>query len=119
MIKRLFDRIKGRLAAAAAVTSVALALATPVYAGKLESTAETTTYHRVQVDRTGVFYREAGPANAPTMVLLHGFPSSAREFDALILGVATKVMSNYTNHIVKTPLDGFMKGNEWQSPKAA
>lgn len=36
----------------------------------------------------------------------------------VILGVATKVMSNYTNHIVHTPLDGFMHGNEWTKPVA-
>lgn len=34
----------------------------------------------------------------------------------VVLGVATKVISNYTNHIVHTPLDGFMKGNEWTKP---
>ncbi len=34
----------------------------------------------------------------------------------VILGVATKVMSNYTNHIVHTELDGFMAGNEWTKP---
>lgn len=37
----------------------------------------------------------------------------------VVLGVATKVMSNYTNHIVHTPLDAFMKGNEWSKPAAA
>jgi AhpD family alkylhydroperoxidase len=31
----------------------------------------------------------------------------------VVLGVATKVMSNYTNHIAHTELDAFMKGNEW------
>lgn len=31
----------------------------------------------------------------------------------VVLGVATKVMSNYTNHLSGTPLDAFMKGNEW------
>jgi AhpD family alkylhydroperoxidase len=36
----------------------------------------------------------------------------------VVLGVATKVMSNYTNHIVHTPLDDFMKGNEWSKPEA-
>lgn len=34
----------------------------------------------------------------------------------VVLGVATKVMSNYTNHIVHTPLDDFMNGNEWTKP---
>jgi hypothetical protein len=44
----------------------------------LESTSATTTYHRMTVDGVGVFYREAGPKDAPTIVLLHGFPSSSR-----------------------------------------
>jgi len=35
----------------------------------------------------------------------------------VLLGAATKLMSNYTNHLVYTPLDAFMKGNEW--PKSA
>jgi AhpD family alkylhydroperoxidase len=34
----------------------------------------------------------------------------------VILGVATKVMSNYTNHIAHTELDKFMLGNEWVKP---
>ncbi|WP_042882816.1 carboxymuconolactone decarboxylase family protein [Cupriavidus necator] len=37
----------------------------------------------------------------------------------VVLGVATKVLSNYTNHIVQTPLDPFMKGNEWTKPEHA
>jgi len=35
--------------------------------------------------------------------------------DVLVLA-ATKLISNYTNHIVDTPLDGFMKGAEWAAP---
>ncbi|WP_256936082.1 carboxymuconolactone decarboxylase family protein [Caballeronia sordidicola] len=34
----------------------------------------------------------------------------------VVLGVAAKVMSNYTNHLAHTPLDIFMKGNEWTKP---
>ncbi|WP_186017879.1 carboxymuconolactone decarboxylase family protein [Burkholderia gladioli] len=37
----------------------------------------------------------------------------------VILGVATKVMSNYTNHVVHTEYDAFMKGNEWTKPAQA
>ena len=48
------------------------------------SNSGTTTYKRVTVDGVGIFYREAGPRDAPTLVLLHGFPSSSRQFDALI-----------------------------------
>ncbi|GAA4981921.1 alpha/beta hydrolase [Yinghuangia aomiensis] len=38
----------------------------------------------MDVDGIGVFYREAGPADAPTLLLLHGFPSSSRQFARLI-----------------------------------
>lgn len=54
------------------------------------STSATTTYHRATVDGVGIFYREAGPKDAPTIVLLHGFPSSSRQFDALIPLLATR-----------------------------
>ena len=70
-------------------------LATALFAGTaqaapLPSTNATTTYHRVQVDGIGLFYREAGPVNSPTIVLLHGVPSSSREFAPLIPYLATK-----------------------------
>ncbi|MCU0730440.1 MAG: hypothetical protein MUE84_02500 [Hyphomonas sp.] len=34
----------------------------------------------------------------------------------VVLGVGTKVLSNYTNHLVHTPLDPFMAGAEWSKP---
>src|SRR5256885_339239 len=43
-----------------------------------------TTYNRVSVKGLEVFYREAGPKDAPTIVLLHGFPSSSHMFRELI-----------------------------------
>jgi len=70
--------------------AAALALSVPASASPVPSTSATTTYHKVQVDGVGIFYREAGPANAPTIVLLHGFPSSSREFDTLIPLLATR-----------------------------
>lgn len=67
---------------------------------------------------------------ATIVVASRGFASDA-EIDAflaagytrrnvleVVLGVATKVMSNYTNHLVHTELDPFMKGNEWIKPAA-
>ena len=42
-------------------------------------------HHRtVAVDRHKIFYREAGPADAPVVLLLHGFPSSSHMFRNLI-----------------------------------
>jgi len=35
--------------------------------------------------------------------------------DVLVLA-ATKLISNYTNHLAQTPLDPFMKGAEWSAP---
>ena len=67
----------------------------------LESTSATTTYHRMTVDGVGVFYREAGPKNAPAIVLLHGFPSSSREFDTLIPLLATRY------HLIAPDFPGF------------
>ena len=55
----------------------------------LQSTSATTTYHRMTIDGVGVFYRQAGPKDAPAIVLLHGFPSSSRELDTLIPLLAT------------------------------
>ena len=53
------------------------------------------------VDGVGVFYREAGPKAAPTIVLLHGFPSSSREFDTLIPLLATRY------HLIAPDFPGF------------
>lgn len=67
----------------------------------LLSTSATTTYHRATVDGVGIFYREAGPKTAPTIVLLHGFPSSSREFDTLIPLLATRY------HLIAPDFPGF------------
>jgi pimeloyl-ACP methyl ester carboxylesterase len=42
-----------------------------------------TTYSRVAVDGVDLFYRDAGPRNAPCILLLHGYPSSSRMFEPL------------------------------------
>ena len=43
-----------------------------------------TAYRTADVDGLTVFYREAGAADAPTLVLLHGFPSASHQFRELI-----------------------------------
>jgi len=67
----------------------------------LPSTSATTTYHRALVDGVGVFYREAGPKDAPTIVLLHGFPSSSRQYETLIPLLATRY------HLIAPDYPGF------------
>lgn len=79
----------------------ALTVSQAVQAAPVASTSSTTTYHRATVDGVNLFYREAGPKNAPTIVLLHGFPSSSREFDTLIPLLATRY------HLVAPDFPGF------------
>lgn len=45
---------------------------------------QVTRHRTAKVDGIDIFYREAGPANAPVVVLLHGFPTSSRMFRNLI-----------------------------------
>src|SRR3569832_750192 len=72
-----------------------------VQAAPLQSTSASTTYHRVTVDGVRLFYREAGPSGAPAIVLLHGFPSSSREFGSLIPLLAGRF------HLVAPDFPGF------------
>jgi pimeloyl-ACP methyl ester carboxylesterase len=49
------------------------------------------THHRSEtIDGVKVFYREAGPKDAPTIVLLHGFPTSSHMFRNLIPALADR-----------------------------
>lgn len=41
-------------------------------------------YHTIEIDGVDIFYREAGPAAAPVILLLHGFPTSSHMFRDLI-----------------------------------
>ena len=54
-----------------------------------EALAE-TPYHIIDVGGLDIFYREAGPAGAPVVLLLHGFPTSSRMFRNLIPMLADK-----------------------------
>ena len=58
-------------------------------------------YRTADVDGLTVFYREAGAADAPTLVLLHGFPSASHQFRELIPLLADRF------HLVAPDLPGF------------
>lgn len=49
-----------------------------------EQSVSTIHYRRQKVGEVDVFYREAGPADAPVLLLLHGFPSASHMFRDLI-----------------------------------
>jgi len=59
------------------------------------------TYQRVTIDGNQVFYREAGSKTNPTLLLLHGFPTSSHMFRDLIPALAA------TYHVVAPDLPGF------------
>jgi hypothetical protein len=49
--------------------------------GKESPVKYTSSYRTIQVDGLSIFYREAGSKDAPTLLLLHGLPSSSRMFE--------------------------------------
>ena len=59
------------------------------------------TYHTINVDGLNLFYREAGNPSRPTIVLLHGFPSSSHMYRNLIPKLAT------TYHVIAPDYPGF------------
>ena len=61
----------------------------------------TTHFKTVDVNGTEIFYREAGDRSRPTVLLLHGFPSSSHMFRDLIPELAGKY------HVIAPDLPGF------------
>jgi pimeloyl-ACP methyl ester carboxylesterase len=58
-------------------------------------------FNTVSVDGIKIFYREAGPKNGPTVLLLHGFPTSSHMYRGLIPLLADKY------HVIAPDLPGF------------
>ena len=60
-----------------------------------------TTYKYARVRGRNIFYREAGNKEAPTIVLLHGFPSSSHMFRDLIPKLSDRL------HVIAPDYIGF------------
>ena len=73
--------------------------------------AEPMTYNTVTVDGLKIFYREAGPKNAPVILLLHGFPTSSRMYQGLMPFLADRY------HLIAPDYPGF--GNSDAPPATA
>jgi pimeloyl-ACP methyl ester carboxylesterase len=58
-------------------------------------------YHTVKIDNVDIFYREAGNPENPTLLLLHGFPTSSHMFRNLIPALADKY------HVVAPDYPGY------------
>ncbi len=92
------------LAVSATMTSLALppapALAAPVPVAAAADPVR-IAYRTVEIDGIKIFYREAGDPAKPTLLLLHGFPSSSHMFRELIPALAR------TYHVVAPDYPGF------------
>jgi len=67
-----------------------------------ERPAQNPTFYRTtQIDGLSIFYREAGPKNASTLLLLHGVPSSSRMFEPLFARLSDRY------HLVAPDYPGF------------
>jgi len=69
-----------------------------------------TLYRTVRVDGLSIFYREAGPCDAPTLLLLHGLPSSSRMFAPLFARLADRY------HLIAPDYPGFGH-SDWPDPR--
>ncbi len=91
--------------AAAQPSSAATFVQTSGRETKPEMTSQSTsgrTHHRtMDIGGLEIFYREAGPVEAPTVLLLHGFPTSSHMFRNLIPLLADRF------HVIAPDYPGF------------
>ena len=69
-----------------------------------------TFYRTAQIDGLSIFFREAGERDAPTLLLLHGLPSSSRMFEPLFARLSDHC------HLVAPDYPGFGH-SDWPDPK--
>jgi pimeloyl-ACP methyl ester carboxylesterase len=85
------QRLPLMLAAAWAPAALAATPKTERPGKRRDRTGEPETHHRtVEIDGLTIFYREAGPADGPVVLLLDGWPSSSRMFRNLIPQLADR-----------------------------
>src|SRR5258705_5328184 len=78
--------------------------------GKERPVKHPTLYRTIQIDGLSIFYREAGPKDAPTLLLLHGLPSSSRMFAPLFARLSDRY------HLIAPDYPGFGH-SDWPDPK--
>ncbi len=71
------------------------------FAGEQTAPPTQTLHKTVKIDGLDIFYREAGPKDAPTILLLHGFPTSSHMFRNLIPALSDKY------HVVAPDYPGY------------
>jgi pimeloyl-ACP methyl ester carboxylesterase len=84
--------------------ALGLTIVAPLAAASAAQSTEASQvvlYRSVKVDGLSIFYREAGRPDAPTLLLLHGFPSSSRMYEPLL----TRLSADY--HLIAPDYPGF------------
>ena len=71
---------------------------------------QATSYRTTQIDGLSIFYREAGPKDGQTLLLLHGLPSSSRMFEPLFARLSDRY------HLIAPDYPGFGH-SDWPDPK--
>ena len=97
----MLNQLTRQVANAAAAFMVTVGLGVVAAAAPAPVTHATTVHKYVDIEGVKLFYREAGPLSAPTILLLHGLPSSSREFDTLLPLLADRY------HLVAPDYPGF------------
>lgn len=84
---------------------IVVAIASLIFSNQTVKASDHSTrqvqHNTVKVDGLDIFYREAGPKDAPTILLLHGFPTSSHMFRDLIPQLSDKY------HLVAPDYPGF------------
>ena len=95
----------------ASLLAILLAASAIVNAENKDKTMQQQVFYRtVTIEGLSIFYREAGPRDAPAILLLHGLPSSSRMFQPLL----TRLSGKY--HLVAPDYPGFGH-SDWPDPK--
>ncbi len=92
---------KLRINAVAMLFALLASMSSSVNAAEPDAPSTTVFHRSVTIDGLNIFYREAGPSDAPTLLLLHGFPTSSHMFRNLIPALADKY------HVVAPDYPGF------------
>lgn len=98
-LQRYF-KIAALAAAVAVLSPIPQAVSGPSQATET-SPMPVTHYRTAKIDGIDIFYREAGPADAPVVLLLHGFPTSSHMFRNLIPQLASRY------HVIAPDYPGF------------
>jgi len=100
------SRIKQLILSTALLTGALTGIVANASNANSEMSDQTVHYQVTAVDGVNVFYREAGDPRNPTLLLLHGFPTSSQMFRNLIPRLAGKY------HVIAPDYPGFGQSSQ-------